>query len=363
LILRAVASRYRLDPQDPVEAAGITYFWRQEMKRRSCLMAVSRVLFLTALAGQATAAPDAALLKAAKAEGEVSWYSSDSPAFNKMLADAFEKKYGINVSVFRAASGDLQQRYASERDSSRVAADVINTSTIEFFDQGLSKGWFLPLPKAAVPSYGAWPKAQKTDAAVTFSIAPFVLVYNTNLVAAKDVPKSWTDLVKPENRSRLMMADPKAAPTFLAFYRLWQQTLGADFVRNIGDAKPLLVQSLVPANEAVAAGERAFLFPGLEDFANPLIAKKAPLAIKVLGPTTGSVQYMGLSTKAKSPNAAKLFMEFILSDEAQALITRDGKGPRYSPKDALKLPPGYAAPDTQGALANRDEVLNLLKMK
>lgn len=333
------------------------------MKRRACLIAVLQVMFLFGFSKWAISAPDAALVRAAKAEGEVSWYSSDSPAFNKMLADDFEKRYGVKVSVFRAASGDLQQRYASERDSGRVAADVINSSTSEFFDHGLAKGWFVPLPKAEVSAYDTWPKAQKTDAAVTFSIAPFVLVYNTNLVAAKDVPNTWTDLVKPENRSRLMMADPKAAPTFLAFYRLWQQTLGADFVRGIGDAKPLLVQSLVPANEALAAGERAFLFPGLEDFANPLIAKRAPLAIKVLGPTTGSVQHMGLSTKAKNPNAAKLFMEFILSDEAQALITRDGRGPRYSPKVSAKLPPGYAAPDTQGALANRDEVLNLLKMK
>jgi iron(III) transport system substrate-binding protein len=73
----------------------------------------------------ARAASDPALVEAAKKEGAVSLYSSASTGPSNAIAEAFKKKYGINVSVYRAGSADVATRVQAEESAGRQQADAL----------------------------------------------------------------------------------------------------------------------------------------------------------------------------------------------------------------------------------------------
>ena len=71
------------------------------------------------------AASDPKLIEAAKKEGTVSLYSSASTGPSNAIAEAFKKKYGINVTVYRAGSSDVATRVQSEEAAGRTQADAL----------------------------------------------------------------------------------------------------------------------------------------------------------------------------------------------------------------------------------------------
>lgn len=307
----------------------------------------------------ASTSSDAKLVKAAQAEGSLTWYTGDTPVANERLAAAFQAAYGIKVTPYKTVA--LEAQYSSERESGQVIADVISTGVPSFFADGFSKGWFIPLNDKTVPGFGAWPTAYKTPSTAIISVEPFLLAYNTDLVKPADVPKKWADLLTPANKGRLLALDPRPIPAYLAEYKVWRDKLGDDFLTKLGAAKPALIASSVPGAQALAAGEQAFLFPTSQNQVNDLISKGAPIATKVLSPTTGVQVSMSISKGAKHPNAARLFMEWILSPAGQSVLIGDtGKVSPPKVSTSKLLPKEYEQPDVTKSLAERDTILALL---
>ena len=80
------------------------------------------------LAGGTAHAADAALIDAAKKEGEVVWYSTQIISqLVRPVSAAFEKKYGVKVRVWRGSSENVVQRSVTEARGGRYDADVIET--------------------------------------------------------------------------------------------------------------------------------------------------------------------------------------------------------------------------------------------
>src|SRR5438270_13952843 len=73
----------------------------------------------------------ARLVDAAKHEGSVALYTSLAPTESKPLADAFEKKYGVKVELWRALSDKVVQRVITEAQGNRHAVDVVETNSPE----------------------------------------------------------------------------------------------------------------------------------------------------------------------------------------------------------------------------------------
>ena len=314
--------------------------------------------------GAAGTASDTPLVKAAKKEGSVRWYSGENPVFTGRVSDAFEKRYGIKVEWTRAVAGDLQQRYSTEQKAGTPSADVMNTGTQAFYADGQKEGWFVSLADQDIPSLKAWPKNYTYAASAVISITPFTLGYNTDLVKPDQVPNTWQDLLKPENRGRIMLLDPRAAPAYLGQVQMFNKKLGAEFVRDLGSARPTLIQSSVPGAQALGAGEKAFLFPTLGDFMDPLMKKGAPIKLKILDPTTGVEQNMAISTKAAHPSAARLFLDWILSKEGQDVMIDEYKVSPARVKDAKNLPPNYVSPgDVTYTPAQREQLLQMLNLR
>ena len=80
------------------------------------------------LASSAVLAQDAQLAERARREGRVVLYTSLAPTESAPLAAAFEKKYGVKVELWRAASSKVVQRTITEAQARRYAADVVETN-------------------------------------------------------------------------------------------------------------------------------------------------------------------------------------------------------------------------------------------
>src|SRR6266511_3082864 len=142
------------------------------------------------------------MLKAgAKKEGKLVWYTSLTA--HRDIANVFEAKYpGIKVETYRAGPTDLSRRLLTEAEARRSIADLIETtpSTLMLMrDNKLLMPYFSP-HLAAFPDESK-ETADKTKVYWTTDRESMVsLGYNTNMIRTAAVPKSFTELVKSENR-------------------------------------------------------------------------------------------------------------------------------------------------------------------
>ena len=148
------------------------------------------------------------MLKAgAKKEGKLVWYTSLTA--HRDIANVFEAKYpGIKVETYRAGPTDLSRRLLTEAEARRSIADLIETtpSTLMLMrDNKLLMPYFSP-HLAAFPDESK-ETADKTKVYWTTDRESMVsLGYNTNMMRAAVVPKSFAELVKPENRGKIAVS-------------------------------------------------------------------------------------------------------------------------------------------------------------
>jgi iron(III) transport system substrate-binding protein len=265
----------------------------------------------------ARAASDPKLIEAAKKEGAVSLYSSASTGPSNAVAEAFKKKYGIDVSVYRAGSADVATRVQTEEKAGRPQADAL---IIE--EPALS----LLVPFLA--SYDS-PERAQIDAAYKMPQSTLIRMYmaqlgwNTNTVKVADAPKDWKDLLDPKWKGRFGSLDPHVTATTLAWQVMVDKLYGPTFLRGFGANKPKLYASTNAMSQAIVSGEidmgvtNSFGVIQLADTGAP-IAGVVPKNTVLFG---GNISVF---SKAPHPNAARLFCDFACSAEGQTLINVAG---------------------------------------
>ncbi len=316
--------------------------------------------------GAAAPATVDSLLKAAKTEGEFVFYSAATENVAKRIAEAFTTKYGVRAKYLRLGSAPLAQRYANEAAAGVPAADavLIAGGAVAFTRDGVAKGWLDPIETANIPEItsGEFPKAFLRYGGAIVQIAPWLVQYNTELVKPADVPKKWEDVLNPRFKGRLVMADPKAADSFLDVWALLLDTYGEQFFVKLREQNIRWYEDGVPALQALGAGEGDLSFPGVRFLAQGLIDKGAPVETSMVLPTSGTEMYLALTaaTKAKSPNAARLFANWLMSPEGSKVMNADPGS--YSVFAVGDLPKGYTSPKPETP-ARRAEIRKLFGLQ
>jgi iron(III) transport system substrate-binding protein len=141
---------------------------------------------------------DQRLSQEAKREGTLTWYTSMAPTESGPMAQAFEKKYGIKVEVWRAVSEKVVQRAITEGRARRHAFDVVETNGPELeilarenLLSAFHSPYFSDLPSFAVPSHGMW----AADRMSVYGVA-----FNTNVVKREDMPKTYEGFLDPKGK-------------------------------------------------------------------------------------------------------------------------------------------------------------------
>ena len=263
-----------------------------------------------------------ALIEAARKEGKVVWYTSVDVRAAERIARAFEAKYpGVAVQVERSGAERNFQRLAQEYGSGIKVADAIESSDASHFIVWKKQGWLAPYVPEDVAKH--WP-AEHKDPDGTYATwrATFACVgYNTKLVKPEDVPKSYADLLDPKWAGKMVKAHPGYSGTILTATFAIARDIGWEFFEKLAKQRVMQVQSAADPPKKLAAGERQVMADGSEAMLHQVKEEGNPIA--PIYPTEGTPAITGPAGVAKDaphPNAARLYVSFLLSVEGQQLV-------------------------------------------
>ncbi|HYX67172.1 MAG TPA: extracellular solute-binding protein [Burkholderiales bacterium] len=274
---------------------------------------------------------DAKVLAGAKKEGKVVVYTSLNTKDSVPISEAFEKKYGVKVELWRSSSEKVLQRAVTEFRAGRFSVDSFELNGPELeqmWREGLLDRFYSP--QAANMPPGAFPK---NGAYVADRFNFFTIGYNTSLVKPADVPKSYADLLDPKWVGRIGI-EASDTDWFGSLVHAMGEEKGMAFFRKLADMKPQVRTGHTLMAELVASGEVPLALDIYNHNAERLKAKGAPIDWKPLEPTFGRPNGVAVAKQAAHPNAALLFVDYMLSLEGQQLIKKVKRVPASNKVDS-----------------------------
>ena len=309
------------------------------MKRRTMITGAAG-LAAAGFAGLPARADDAfgskELIAAAEKEGGLTFYTANFAETEQEVIKAFNKRFpNIKVAMVRAPGGQLITRIKTEAAAGKLAADVIDHS-----DRGLMLQLADLFQDYAPPNAADY----RADALVSPKLWPSVtlgwaIAYNTQLV--KNAPKTWMDLLKPEYKDKQIgqVVGPSGGTTWtrIMFER---QVLGEDYWKKQAALNIALYPSGAPTSDALVRGEVS-IAPLLYNIIYTKIVDGAPAETVFAPEGVPIIPYAdGIPKTSKSPNAAKLFLNWRLSREGQSFQI-EKLGNITSMKDPPAFPKGW----------------------
>ena len=281
-------------------------------------------------AARATAA---SLEDAAKAEGEVVFYSSLNNEQIVTLIEAFKKKYPfIKPSFYRATSERVLQRASTEAKAGRYAVDV---ATAAGFQLELMKE--SGLTQKYVPREAAFYNDGFTDPDghwVSVHSLLNAMAYNTQLVKPGEAPKRYEDLLAPrwKNRLGVNLQDPE---WYVNLQRRWGKEKARNFLKALAAQQPGLRDGHNITAQLLAAGEFNAVSNTYAHIAARIKNQGGPVQYVFDEPVITYVHPIALMKAAPHPNAGKILIGFILSAEGQRMLRDQGRIPSRRDIDPL----------------------------
>jgi iron(III) transport system substrate-binding protein len=246
------------------------------------------------------------------------------------ITQAFEKKYGVKVELWRSSSEKVLQRALTEARAGRFAVDAFELNGPEMealYREGLLEEFYSPHFKTLPPA--AFPK-HRHYAADRFNF--FTIAYNTKLVKPDEVPNSYEDLLHPRWVGKIGI-EGSDDDWFASIVKHMGEKKGLDFFRKLAQMKPQVRTGHTLLAELVASGEIPLVATIYNHNAERLLVNGAPIKWKALDPTFGRPNAVAVAKRTQRPHAAMLFVDFMLSPEGQELIKQRNRVPASTAVD------------------------------
>jgi iron(III) transport system substrate-binding protein len=278
-------------------------------------------------------------LAAAKKENVITVITDVTSAIRDALTISFQSKYGVQVDLFGALGREIPPKVLAERKAGRYLWDVFVHGTTTGLESMIPAGAFDPLEPALLFPDIKDPKTWRggglefLDPNKTLMVmTPFqrgTIFYNPKLVSGKEF-KSHKDLLDAKWKGKLILDDPRRAgpgqATFTFFYL--HPDLGPDFIRALGKQQITIMKDFAQEVDAIGQGRYPVLI-GTADFVATARAKQGvpitivdPRQLKEgtdVSPANGA---LALFNRSPHPNAAKIYINWLLSKEGQTAFAR-----------------------------------------
>lgn len=274
--------------------------------KRKLLLALSALMVAVSLYGAH-----------AMADGIVTVYSPSPAGLADQIAAGFEAKYGIAVEQFQGKTGNILARL--EAEAANPVADVVILASwsdgLSFAQQGLLEEY---TPANADQMVDGW----FNGSLVGYSASAISVIYNTTIYP--ELSADWDELADPAYKDDVVMPDPELSGSCKDFIAGYINAFGEEgwmTWQALADNGMAIPGANKAALAAVTTGEKGILVGGVDYNAYAAIAKGEPLALYY--PASGTVvnprPAMILKTAPNMENA-KLFMDYLLSDEVQQMV-------------------------------------------
>jgi iron(III) transport system substrate-binding protein len=267
---------------------------------------------------------DSRLLENARKEGSVVLYTSLAPTESGPLGQAFEKKTGVKVEIFRTISEKVVQRAVTEARARRFAFDVIETNGPEMEIMAREKLFsefhsphLADLPASAIPAHRHW---------IPDRVNFFVVAFNTSKVKREEIPRNYLGFADPRWKGRIGI-EATDAEWMATLIKKWGEPAGMAYFRKLAEMKPDVRKGHILLAELIAAGEIPVGLTVYNSNAESLKRRGAPIDWVPVEPVVGRPQGIALGRNAPHPHAALLFADFVLSPEGQELLNSMGRVP------------------------------------
>lgn len=266
-----------------------------------------------------------ALIDAARKEAKMIFYTSVETEFARALTGAFEAKYPfIKTDIFRSTHDKILSRMTIERQTSTYVADVVSVGEFETYH--LQKKGFLQAyksPNGAVYAEGFKdPKGYWTDLYDNLIVS----AYNTQRVKRDELPKRWEDLLHPRWKGRMVL-DQNEDRWFANMLYFMGEKKGGEFMQALAKQEVAIRSGRSLVTQLLSAGE--FDLQIVAYWYRPYQMKKQGAPVDWLGlePAIVALHPISVVEKAPHPSAARLFIDFALSDEGQKVFLKRGREP------------------------------------
>jgi iron(III) transport system substrate-binding protein len=265
-----------------------------------------------------------ALSSGAIAEEKLYVYTSMKESMLGALKTAFMKKYPDTKIDFQSAgAGKLMAKIATERESGKILADVLWTSEVPDFYQLKGNGLLLQYTPTEFNSL-LNPLPDYDGSFTAARLGTLGIAYNTRHI--KEAPKTWDDLKKPEYKGAFGIANPALSGTAYMSVAVISKTFGWDFFEALRANGAKMGKGSGQVVDDTASGDLVASL-GVDYITLDKIDKGATLNLAY--PPEMLVVPSPVAIFKDSPNveAAKKFVDFLLSQEGQSIIVEDGTLP------------------------------------
>ncbi|RDC69739.1 extracellular solute-binding protein [Rhodovulum sp. 12E13] len=292
-----------------------------------------------------TAALWAGTALAQDVSGTLTLYTSQPNADAQATVDAFMEAYpDVEVEWFRDGTTKVMAKLRAEFEAGQPQPDVLLIADMVTMEGLEQEGRLMPYPEADTSAYDP---AIMDDEGHYFSTKLITtgIVYNT---AAEMIPTSYTDLLKPEAEGQIAMPSPltSGAATIHMAALTAHPDLGWDFYEGLAEQGAIPDGGNGGTYRAVAGGEKLYGF--VVDFL-PIRNKLDGAPVEFVFPEEGVsavTEPAAILSTAQNPEAAKAFIDFLLSMEGQQLAADQGYLPAhpditppegFPPRDEIEL--------------------------
>ncbi len=267
------------------------------------------------------------LYDAAKKEKEftvyTAHYNTESIA---NLCMAFDKKYpGVKCNFVRTTAQVAYQRLQQDLKANLAVASVFSSTDVSHYPDLKKRGLLLSYqPHNLVKMVDSLKQYNDKDNNYWVTAAALVTItYNTSVVAEKDAPKNWPDLLDPKWKDKVSIGHPAFSGYVGTWTVLMRKLYGWEYFEKLEKNKPRIGRSINDTVTMLNAKE-SWVAAGPE--ATTLLSRDKGNPLGVIYPTDGTllmVSPSGIMKNAPAPNAAKLFVEFLMDKEAAEVQVKD----------------------------------------
>lgn len=266
------------------------------------------------------------LEEGAKKEGEVAIYTSENINLITDYEKAFAKHYPfIKLKYWRAGGDKVGARVLTEYRANKLEADLIGIAfdiVLEIEKLGAFASYFSPERKFLSDFL-----KDKSGRYTPTSLLYAVMAYNTQLVAPKDAPADYPDLLDPKWKGAVSI-DVEPSRAVMGWIKVWGEERTRKYVEGLVRNDVKVHRGHTLQTQLLCAGEHKASVELYSYMAYQMRRSGCPLAVMYPNPTpVAAAQSWGITSRAPHPHAAALFLDFMLSREGAEIVVARGRTP------------------------------------